>query len=66
LAKATSKTRKSPLTHLRVSLEAIEYCVPLGLILPEVPKESLLVGVVLTHLLQASLDEPLNVGRVKC
>jgi hypothetical protein len=66
LVKATSKTRRPPLPYRTVSLEAIEHYVPLDLILPKGPKESLLIGVVLTYPLQASLDEPLDVGRVKC
>jgi hypothetical protein len=49
---------------LYFDLEAVEHHLPLGLVLPEVPKEPFLFGVVLADPLQAALDEPLVGGKI--
>jgi hypothetical protein len=58
---ATSKTRRSPRPYLTVGLEAIYHHIPLGLVFPEIPEESLLFGVVFSYPLQAALYEALDV-----
>ena len=52
-----SKTRGPAPPDLTVGLEAIYHHIPLGLVLPEVPKELLLFTVILADPLQASLHE---------
>ena len=53
-----------PPPHFTVSFEGLHHRLSLRLILPEVPKEVLLFGVVLTYPLQSALHEPVKVGRV--
>ncbi len=48
-----------------VSLEAVDHQIPLGLVLPEVPEELFLFGVVLPYALKTPLDKPLDVGGVQ-
>ena len=57
--------RRLPRLDLTVGLEAFEQYPPLGLHLPEVPEESLLLGIVLPDPLQASLHEALYVPLVE-
>jgi hypothetical protein len=61
-----SKARRPPRPYLTVGLEALYHHLPLGLVLPEVPEESLLLGIILANPLQAALDPTLHVPLVEC
>ncbi len=60
-----SLTRRFPRPDLAVGLEYLDHHLPLGLVLPEVPEQPFLVGVVLPYALKATLHEPLDVGGVE-
>jgi hypothetical protein len=60
-----SKAWRPSRPDLAVGLEAIYHHLPLGLILEEVTEESLLLGVVLTNPLQASLYPTIYIVWIK-
>jgi hypothetical protein len=66
LSETSSKTRRPAWPNLTVGLEAIYHYLPLGLVLPELTEELLLLGVVLTNHLQASLYSTLYIVWIKC
>lgn len=46
-------------------LEGLYDHIPLGLVLPQVPEDLFLLGIVLADPLQAAFDPTLNVGRIE-
>jgi hypothetical protein len=61
----SKSVRGLPLVTSLSAFEAIYHHLPLGLVIPEVPKESFLLGINISYPLQVALDVPLFDSRPK-